>query len=158
MDRDAVRVMTMREIRQRLRDRGYLLTTLALVGGLTVLAMAVALGESSTDRYAVGSLDRASARVVAAAGERAPLFGVELAGRVVPDAATAERLLATGELDAGVLGVRRTPLDLRDVVAEAVGGLELLLDKKRQMLEVDLPTPWRWRGMRGDWSRSSPIS
>ncbi len=48
-------------------------------------------------------------------------------------------LLAVNQLDAGMLQVRREPLDLRAVVADAVAALHPLFADKGQLLEVELP-------------------
>ena len=121
MDRHAIRVVTRREIRERLRDRGYLLTTLALAGGLTALALALALGGASRDRFAVAALDPASSRIVAAAREQAPLFGVTIDARRVSGSAQARRMLSAGDLDAVVAGGRRVLAE--DAVDPTLRGL-----------------------------------
>ena len=133
MDRHAVEVVARREMSQRLRDRGYLLTTLALVGGLTALAIALALGGAAQERYAVGSLDGPSARVVGAARAQAPLFGVRITARSVADRRQARRLLASRELDAVVAaGARVIAEDRLD--ATLLGLLEI-------GTQVERPTP-----------------
>ena len=121
MDGHAVRVVARREINQRVRDRGYLLTTLALVGGLTLLALALGLGGAAKERYSVGSLDQVSARVVDAARAQAPLFGVRITARSLADRAQARRLLSTGELDAVVDDGTRVIAE--DVPAATLRGL-----------------------------------
>jgi len=50
-------------------------------------------------------------------------------------------LLAYDELEAGTLRLAREPLDLRDVVLEAVSAVRPLVSEKGQTLEVDLPEP-----------------
>ncbi len=48
-------------------------------------------------------------------------------------------LLTINQLEAGVLEIRRAPLDLRAVVGDAVGALHPLIADKGQALEVELP-------------------
>ena len=52
-----------------------------------------------------------------------------------------EDLLTVHQLDAGMLAIRRAPLDLRDVVADAAAALAPLLEEKGQALDLDLPAP-----------------
>lgn len=102
MSWEAVRVVLLREIRQRLRDRGFLLTTvllLALVVFPPLIIGAVAGGEEG---YAVGTLDERSAALVEIAGDQAPLFEARIEARDVDGREEAERLVTAGELDAVV--------------------------------------------------------
>ncbi len=50
-------------------------------------------------------------------------------------------LLALNQLKAGTLQLNREPLDLRDVVANALASVSVLIQQKNQVLEVDLPVP-----------------
>jgi signal transduction histidine kinase len=50
-------------------------------------------------------------------------------------------LLAYNQLEAGTLELERERLDLRTVVADAVGAVHLLLGEKGQGVEIDLPEP-----------------
>lgn len=49
-------------------------------------------------------------------------------------------LLAANQLETGTLSIERQPLDLRTVVARAMGAVHPLLREKGQTLEIDLPT------------------
>lgn len=50
-------------------------------------------------------------------------------------------LLALNQLKAGTLQLNRESLDLRDVVANALASVSVLIQQKNQVLEVDLPVP-----------------
>jgi signal transduction histidine kinase len=52
-----------------------------------------------------------------------------------------EDLLAANQLRAGAMSLERTPLDLRQVVEHAVHEIQILVQAKRQPLEVALPDP-----------------
>jgi signal transduction histidine kinase len=50
-------------------------------------------------------------------------------------------LLAFNQIETGTLGLDPVPLDLREVVTDAVAAIYSLLEEKRQSLELDLPEP-----------------
>lgn len=55
-------------------------------------------------------------------------------------------LLALNQLEAGALHLDRKPLDLRDVITDAIAMMHPLIVGKGQTLEVDLPGPLQMRG------------
>ncbi|MCP9488752.1 MAG: ABC transporter permease [Solirubrobacteraceae bacterium MAG38_C4-C5] len=116
----SVRVVAVREIRQRLRDRGFLLTTVLLLV-LIVLPGLVFGGSGGTERYAVGSLGEDSAALVEAADVQAPLFGAQLEITDVEDREQAELLVVEGELDVVVAPDRE--LIVEDDLQEGLGSL-----------------------------------
>jgi signal transduction histidine kinase/HAMP domain-containing protein len=52
-----------------------------------------------------------------------------------------DNLLESARLESGERGIRRVPVDLDDVVEEAVEAMRPLLEQKGQALEIDLPHP-----------------
>lgn len=120
---EAVRVVAVREVRQRLRDRGFLLTTAFLLVAVTLPGIFAGGSGGEAEQYAVGSLDEQSAAVVEVAGQQDELFAAEVQSRSVDDRAEAERLLEAGELDVVVA-------DGRELIVEdgIDGGLRSLLE------------------------------
>lgn len=89
-------------------------------------------------RAALGLLD-ASAGGTLPAEERELLANgrrnVDRLGALIDD------LLTHNQLEAGTLGLERTPLDLRAVVTEAMAAVHPLIRASGQTLELDLPGP-----------------
>lgn len=128
MSRKAVRVVTMREIRQRLRDRGFLVTSALLLAIVVVPPVLISAATSGQDRYTVGSLDDESAALLDVARDQAPLFDAELETRTVDDRQEAETLVTEGELDAVVADGRELIVDsdVEDGLASLLGSSAVL--------------------------------
>lgn len=97
--RDAVTVVARREIRERVREKSFLISTgvnVAIVVGVIALTSLLGGGE---DRYTVGVVDPAAAPVAQAAADAARTADVEIQVREVSPAAAGPEL-ADGSLDA----------------------------------------------------------
>jgi ABC-2 type transport system permease protein len=108
---EAIRVVAIREVRQRLRDRGFLLTTAFLLVAVALPGIFAGGSSGEAEQYAVGSLDDGSAALVEVAGQQDELFGAEVETRNVDDRDQAERLVEAGDLDVVVA-------DGRDLIVE----------------------------------------
>lgn len=123
MSWEAVRVVAVREIRQRLRDRGFLLTTAFLLAAVALPGIFAGGSGGEVEQYAVGSLDEQSAALAEVAGQQDELFAAEVEVRSVDDRDQAERLLEAGDLDVVVA-------DGRELIVE--DGID---DSLRSLLE-----------------------
>lgn len=151
MSREAVRVVTLREMRQRLRDRGFLLTTVLLLALIVVPPFLIG-GGGGEERYAVGSLDEESAALVETARRQAPLFEARVETRELDSREEAERLVGDGELDAVVTGERelivegdvddglRSLLASSAVLEQAGGGRATAEDGRLQVTQLTSET------------------
>jgi len=151
MSREAVRVVTLREMRQRLRDRGFLLTTVLLLLLIVVPPFLIG-GGGGDERYAVGSLDEESVALVETARRQAPLFEARVETRELDSREEAERLVGDGELDAVVTGERelivegdvddglRSLLASSAVLEQAGGGRAAAEDGRLQVTQLTSET------------------
>ena len=96
----AIRLVAVREIRERVRERSFLISTAVSVTIVVLVAVLPSvLGFGDPSRYTVGVTDPAAASVAQAAATQARGFDAEIVVRRVAPAAAAEAL-ADGELDA----------------------------------------------------------
>ncbi len=125
-----MRLIAVREMTERLRDRGFILLTvftlLLALGGGVFGALAGGVGPQEYEVAVAG--DRAET-FAALVEEQAPAFGAEVSFEPLPDAAAAERAVEGGEVEAAVVDGERI---LVDGLAE--GNLEALLQSSAQDL------------------------
>jgi ABC-2 type transport system permease protein len=127
-DRGAWRLVAARDLWVRVRDRGFVISTLITITVLTVIILIRAVGGSDGPSFTLGV---AGARGVAdAAPSVGASIGVEVRIRAFDDAGAAEAALRDGQLDAYVSGdelvaVSDVPDQLQQVVQAAAIGSRL---------------------------------
>jgi ABC-2 type transport system permease protein len=101
----AMRTVAKREITERLRDRGFAISTaITLVVLVVVMFMPRLFG--SDDTFTVGFAGPSAEQVAVAADAQAKQAGVELEHQTFPDEAAARSAVEDGDLDAYVTGDR----------------------------------------------------
>lgn len=102
---NTVKLIAAREIREKLRDRGFILFTIAvlsiMLGGGVV---GVLFSGSGTKQYDVGIVGGDFASVASAVRALAPAFGAEVTLQPLPNIATAKQAVKQGDVDAAVTG------------------------------------------------------
>ncbi|MBA2441520.1 MAG: ABC transporter permease [Rubrobacter sp.] len=125
-----VRLIAVREMTERLRDRGFILLTvftlLLALGGGVLGALAGGVGPQE---YEVAVVGEETGPLAALVEEQAPAFDAEVSFEPLSDAAAAERAVEGGEVDAAVVDGERI---LVDGLVE--GNLEALLQSSAQDL------------------------
>ncbi|WP_337061236.1 ABC transporter permease [Kineococcus sp. G2] len=116
-----------REMRERLRDKGFVFSTLLLLVIVLAAAFLPGLISGGTDRYEVAATSTTAPLLAERPGEGGD---VRIEVRTVADAAAAEAAVRAGDVDAAVLpaasgaaevvGERNVPSGLADVLAERV--------------------------------------
>ncbi|WP_432574426.1 ABC transporter permease [Kineococcus sp. SYSU DK005] len=122
-----------REIRERLRDKGFVFSTVLLLVIVVVAAFLPGLLSGGTDRYAVAATGATAPLLAERPGEAGD---VEVSVRTVADAAAAEAAVRAGDADAAVLpaagggvevvGDRNVPDGLTQVLTARVLAAESL--------------------------------
>jgi ABC-2 type transport system permease protein len=97
--REAVTVVARREVRERVREKSFLVSTAVNVAIIVGVIVVTSLVGGGGDRYTVGVADPAAAPVARAAADAARAADVEIEVRYV-DPAAARAELADGTLDA----------------------------------------------------------
>jgi ABC-2 type transport system permease protein len=127
-DRGAWRLVARRDLVVRLRDRGFVISTLITMTVLTVIIVIRAVGGSDPPSFTLGSTGRTS--VADAAPSIGRSIGVQVEVVRYDDVADAEAALRVGQVDAvlegdELVGVSDVPDQLQQVVQAAAIGTRL---------------------------------
>jgi ABC-2 type transport system permease protein len=143
--RRAIFLTTRREVRERIRSRAFLVSTvlmLVLVGGVFAISALTDDGPEDVRLAVVGAEARAVGEAVAAQGEG---FDVEVETFVEPSAAAARSGLRDGDVDLALAdGVLLTPADPSERAVAAVQGGARAVALRERLREAGLsPTEVR---------------
>lgn len=106
VDRSAVKLIALREVTTRARDRAFLISTVLTLG---ILLAVVVLGSfnEGVDRFDVGAVGGDARTIVAGAIEGQDQFGARLTEHVFPTEDAAKSALEDGEVDVVLIGSER---------------------------------------------------
>ncbi|HSL10516.1 MAG TPA: ABC transporter permease [Actinomycetota bacterium] len=154
-DRGAWRLVARRDLSVRLRDRGFVISTLITITVLTVIILIRAVGGSDAPSFSLGVAGASAgpSDVAEAAASVGRSIGVEVDVRRFDDERAAEAALLAGEVDAvlqgdELVGVRDVPDRLEQVVQAAAIGSRL----RETLDEYDVPP-----AVRSDLADQAPI-
>ena len=155
-DRGAWRLVARRDLWVRLRDRGFVISTLITITVLTVIILIRAVGGSDAPSFTLGASGTAEGArgTLEAAPSIGRSIGVEVEVRRFDDEAAAEAALRAGEIDAvldgdELVGVRDVPDQLQQVVQAAAIGSRL----RETLDEYEVPPE-----VQGELSDQAPIA
>lgn len=130
MDRSAVKLIALREITTRGRDRAFLISTVVTLGILLAVIIIGSFNEG-VDKFKVGVVGGDARAIVADAIEGQDQFNAELEERVFPTEEAAKSALEDGEVNVVLIGSERL---LSNQEPEA--GLQTLLSVAHQRFSV----------------------